>query len=94
MRAVNVSADYCYLYEELRYSSWKDCKKAWAFLSNLEEASKKLRIFNADLNKPESFKGCMGIFHWAQPMVKGCSEEDEEVDTKLAVEGLLGALKG
>lgn len=61
------------------------------FLSNLEEASKKLRIFNADLNKPESFKGCMGVFHWAQPMGKGCSEED---DTKLAVEGLLGALKG
>lgn len=69
-------------------------QESMGFLSNLEEASKKLRIFNADLNKPESFKGCMGVFHWAQPMGKGCTEEDEEVDTKLAVEGLLGAPKG
>lgn len=40
MRAVNVSADYCYLYEELRYSSWK-VGNFWSQKYNVSDAEKK-----------------------------------------------------
>ena len=42
-------------------------KKDVSFLTTLPGASQKLKIFDADLNKPESFipaiEGCTGVFH-------------------------------
>lgn len=72
------------------------CKKDISYLTNLPEASKKLQVFHADLNQPDSFntaiKGCIGVFHLAHPMdVDG--KEPEETVTKRAVEGTLGILR-
>lgn len=57
-----------------------DSKRDIKYLTNLEGASERLQIFNADINKPQSFaaaiEGCMGVFHLAQPM----DFEEEEVD--------------
>lgn len=71
-------------------------KKDLSYLTNLPEASKRLRIFHADLNQAGSFdnaiQGCAGVFHLAHPMdVQG--QEPEEAVTKRAVEGTLGILK-
>lgn len=45
MRAVNVSADYCYSYEELRYSSWK-VGNFWSQKYNVSDAEKKNGTYN------------------------------------------------
>ncbi|XP_051147406.1 vestitone reductase-like [Andrographis paniculata] len=60
-------------------------------LRNIPGASDRLRIFEADLRKPEDFApavaGCAGVFHVAHPMGGG---EDEK---KTAVGGVLGILE-
>lgn len=69
-----------------------------SFLTNLPGASsQKLQIFfNADLNKPESFKeaikGCIGVFHVATPM-DFKEKEAEEIVTKRSINGALGIMK-
>ncbi|XP_034203455.1 vestitone reductase-like isoform X2 [Prunus dulcis] len=72
-----------------------ECKRDLSFLTSLPRASENLQIFNADLNKPDSFneaiEGCIGVFHVAHPMPT--KELDEEVVTKKAVQGALGILK-
>ncbi|CAK8542215.1 unnamed protein product [Lathyrus sativus] len=71
-------------------------KKDVSFLTNLPGASKKLKIFNADLSDPESFtaaiEGCVGIFHTATPM-DFLETEPEEIVTKRTIDGALGILK-
>ncbi|XP_019447307.1 PREDICTED: vestitone reductase-like [Lupinus angustifolius] len=68
--------------------------KDLSFLTNLPDASKKLRIFNADLNNPESFcpaiEGCKWVFHTATPVDL---EEEVETMSKRTVDGALGVLK-
>lgn len=60
--------------------SHPDRKRDVSYLTNLEGASERLQIFNADINKPQSFaaaiEGCVGVFHLAQPM----DFEEEEVN--------------
>ncbi|CAL5192540.1 unnamed protein product [Lathyrus oleraceus] len=71
-------------------------KRDISFLTNLPGASEKLKIFTADLSKPESFneaiEGCVGIFHTATPMDFEESEP-EEIVTKRNIDGALGILK-
>ncbi|XP_050237347.1 vestitone reductase isoform X2 [Mercurialis annua] len=70
-------------------------KRDLSYITNLPGAAERLKIYNAELNKPESFKeaieGCVGVFHVAHPM-KTEGKEAEELATKTAVEGLLGIL--
>ncbi|KAG2729643.1 hypothetical protein I3760_01G259900 [Carya illinoinensis] len=73
-----------------------ECKKDISYLTKLPEAIKKLQIFHADLNQPDSFitaiEGCIGVFHLAHPMdING--KEPEKTVTKRALEGTLGILK-
>ncbi|KAG5626795.1 hypothetical protein H5410_012013 [Solanum commersonii] len=62
--------------------SHPDRKREIKYLTKLEGASERLQIFNADMNKPQSFtaaiEGCVGVFHVAQPM--DMEEEEEEVN--------------
>ncbi|CAL5192539.1 unnamed protein product [Lathyrus oleraceus] len=71
-------------------------KRDISFLTNLPGASEKLKIFTADLSKPESFneaiEGCVGIFHTATPMDFTVSEP-EEIVTERTIDGALGILK-
>ncbi|XP_038682826.1 protein BRI1-5 ENHANCED 1-like [Tripterygium wilfordii] len=71
-------------------------KKDISYLKSLPGATDQLKIFNADLNEPDSFnaaiEGCSGIFHVAHPMDEDGKEPEEPV-TKLAVQGLLSILK-
>ena len=71
-------------------------KRDISFLTNLPGASQRLKIFNADLSNPESFRealeGCVGVFHTASPIDFAVSEP-EEIVTKRAVDGALGILK-
>ena len=71
-------------------------KKDVSYLTNLPGASQRLKIFDADLSKPETFeapiKGCVGVFHVAHPNdFEG--KEPEEVLTKRALKGSLGILQ-
>ncbi|CAN8286315.1 unnamed protein product [Cochlearia groenlandica] len=70
-------------------------KKDISYLTELPFASDRLKIFNADLNEPESFKpaieGCKAVFHVAHPMDPN-SNETEETVTKRTVQGLMGIL--
>ncbi|XP_045828384.1 vestitone reductase-like [Trifolium pratense] len=71
-------------------------KKDLSYLTNLQEATKKLKIFHADLDDSTSFEkaiqGCIGVFHLAHPMDVQNQEPEEKV-TKRAMEGTLGILK-
>lgn len=65
-------------------------------LTNLPGASERLQIFNADLEKPETFapaiQGCTGVFHVAHALdLEG--KEDEETKTKRAINGVLAILQ-
>ncbi|XP_059458444.1 protein BRI1-5 ENHANCED 1-like [Corylus avellana] len=75
----------------------KECKKDISYLTNLPLASKKLQIFHADLNQPDSFdtaiEGCVGVFHLAHPMDDDGGKEREETVTERAMEGMMGILK-
>ncbi|XP_059633981.1 vestitone reductase-like [Cornus florida] len=73
-----------------------DKKKDVSFLTNLQGASEKLQIFNADLEQPSSFdaaiEGCIGVFHVAHP-IDFEDKEPEQVKTRRAINGTLGILK-
>ncbi|XP_022862655.1 vestitone reductase [Olea europaea var. sylvestris] len=73
-----------------------ECKRDVSYLRNLPGASDRLRIYNADLDKPDSFNaainGCIGLFHVAHPLDFG-DKESEETKTKRAISGLLGILQ-
>lgn len=63
-----------------------------SFLTSLEGAPERLRIFVADLDNPESFspaiEGCVGVFHVAQPMPDlEDPEDDDEAKYREAVRG-------
>lgn len=83
-------------YHSNKCNAFPDCKRDISYLTNLPGASERLHIFNADLDKPESFapaiKGCIGVFHVAHPM-EWNEEETEDTKTKRVVGGLLGILQ-
>nr|GMD65054.1 vestitone reductase [Ipomoea batatas] len=69
-----------------------------SYLTRLPGASDRLRVFEADLGRPESFQAavekCVGVFHVAHPMDFGeGSEEIEEAKIESAVNGTLGVLR-
>ncbi|KAK9048320.1 hypothetical protein SSX86_032717 [Deinandra increscens subsp. villosa] len=67
-----------------------------SYLTNLPHASERLKIFEADLTKPERFdapiKGCIGVFHVAHPMSFGSNDTVEDV-TEKSIRGSLGVLQ-
>lgn len=67
-----------------------------SYLTNLPGALKQLKIFDADLSKPETFeapiKGCIGVFLVAHP-IDFMGKEPEEVVTERAMKGNLGILQ-
>ncbi|KAG8391662.1 hypothetical protein BUALT_Bualt01G0210600 [Buddleja alternifolia] len=71
-------------------------KRDISYLTNLPDASERLHIFNADLDKPETFapaiEGCVGVFHTTHPLDFG-DKETEEVKIKRATTGLQGILQ-
>ncbi|KAI5666151.1 hypothetical protein M9H77_16004 [Catharanthus roseus] len=75
--------------------SFPEKKKDITYLTNLAGASERLQIFNADLDKPDSFgpaiEGCIGVFHVAHP-IDFQGKESEEQLTKRAINGTLGIL--
>nr|GMD62060.1 vestitone reductase [Ipomoea batatas] len=70
-----------------------------SYLTRLPGASDRLRVFEADLGRPESFQAavekCVGVFHVAHPMDfgEGSTEEIEEAKIESAVNGTLGVLR-
>ncbi|CAL5340199.1 unnamed protein product [Camellia sinensis] len=76
--------------------NYPDSKKDISFLTNLPGASKKLKIFNADLDHPHTFaaaiEGCIGVFHLAHP-IDFQGKEPEEVKNLRAINGTLKILK-
>ncbi|KAK6119390.1 hypothetical protein DH2020_046868 [Rehmannia glutinosa] len=71
-------------------------KRDISFLTNLPGASERLQIFNADLDKPETFavaiEGCTGVFHMAHPL-DFAEKEEEDVKIKRVTTGLQGILQ-
>ncbi|KAF5189632.1 Vestitone reductase [Thalictrum thalictroides] len=70
-----------------------ESKKDLSHLTNLPGASERLKIFNADLNRPETFlppiEGCNGVFHTAHPIdIEGIEADDATIN--MAVQGTLG----
>lgn len=67
-----------------------------SYLTSLPGASERLEIYEADLDKPDSFRaameGCAGVFHTAHPMDPN-DEEAEGVKTARATIGLEGILR-
>lgn len=76
-------------------STEEDGKKDVSYITNLPFASKKLKLFTADLNQPESFaaaiEGSTAVLHVAHPTEQ--TGESHETVTNRAVNGLLGILK-
>ncbi|KAK1394035.1 Epimerase domain-containing protein [Heracleum sosnowskyi] len=76
--------------------SHPDKKKDVSYLTNLPGASERLRIFNADLNIPESFnesiQGCIGVFHTAHNTdFEG--KDGEETNTKRSIDATISILQ-
>ncbi|GKV20441.1 hypothetical protein SLEP1_g30565 [Rubroshorea leprosula] len=71
-------------------------KRDISFLTQLPRATERLKIFNADLEDPNSFdaaiEGCRGVFHLATPMDLKDGEPPEIVATR-TINGTLGILK-
>ncbi|KAI3741234.1 hypothetical protein L1987_58905 [Smallanthus sonchifolius] len=80
----------------VRSQSHSGSRKDVSYLTNLPLASERLKIFDADLSKPETFeapiKGCIGVFHVAHPMDLG-SDNSVEVVTEKSIKGSLGVLQ-
>ncbi|GER31242.1 NAD(P)-binding Rossmann-fold superfamily protein [Striga asiatica] len=59
-------------------------KRDISYLTSLPGAAERLKIFNADLDKPETFgpaiEGCIGLFHMAHPLD---FQEKEPEDVKV-----------
>uniref|UniRef100_M1CJG0 Dihydroflavonol 4-reductase n=1 Tax=Solanum tuberosum TaxID=4113 RepID=M1CJG0_SOLTU len=66
------------------------------YLTNLPGTQEKLNIFNADLQKPQSFnaaiEGCIGVFHVAHP-IDFENKETEETITQKSIDGAIGILQ-
>uniref|UniRef100_A0A1U7X0S7 Vestitone reductase-like n=1 Tax=Nicotiana sylvestris TaxID=4096 RepID=A0A1U7X0S7_NICSY len=64
--------------------SHPDRKRDLSYLTNLPGAQDRLRIFNADLDKPESFnpaiEGCIGVFHAVHQIDFENKESEETVE--------------
>ncbi|XP_027107836.1 vestitone reductase-like isoform X1 [Coffea arabica] len=76
--------------------SSSDPKKNINHLTELPGASERLRVINADLDKPDSFnaaiEGCIGVFHVAHPMdFEG--KETEETKINRSIRGTIGILQ-
>ncbi|XP_052306803.1 vestitone reductase isoform X1 [Populus trichocarpa] len=73
-----------------------DGKQGIGYLTGLPGAKERLQIFNADLDRPDSFneaiEGCTGVFHVAHP-TGFTKEEAEEMVIKRATEGTIGVLQ-
>ncbi|KAL3536956.1 hypothetical protein ACH5RR_000322 [Cinchona calisaya] len=86
--------DGYYVNTTIRTSSER--RKNINYLTDLPGASERLRIFDADLEKPDSFdaaiEGCVGVFHVAHP-IDFERNETEETKTKKAVSGTIGILQ-
>ncbi|XP_011090678.1 vestitone reductase [Sesamum indicum] len=71
-------------------------KRDISYLTNLPGASERLQIFNADLDKAETFapalEGCIGVFHMAHPLDFE-EKETEEVKVKRVTAALRGILQ-
>lgn len=71
-------------------------KKDISYLTNLQGASERLGVFEADLGTPESFEpaiqDCVGVFHVAHPMFFD-GQETVETITDISVKATLGILK-
>ncbi|GFP82260.1 vestitone reductase [Phtheirospermum japonicum] len=71
-------------------------KRDISFLTKLPGASERLQIFNADLDKPETFvpaiEGCVGVFHMAHPL-DFQEKEPEDVKVNRVTAGLQGILR-
>ncbi|GMI97710.1 BRI1-5 ENHANCED 1 [Hibiscus trionum] len=69
-------------------------KRDLSFLTSLQGAAEKLKIFNADLSDPDSFaaaiEGSKGVFHLATPLD---FTAPKEVFIERAISGTLGVLK-
>lgn len=80
----------------LVFDKFPEREKDVSYLTNLPGASERLRIFSADLRKPDSFdraiEGCVGVFHVAHPM-DVLDKETEEQITRKAMNGTLGILR-
>ncbi|CAI9781584.1 unnamed protein product [Fraxinus pennsylvanica] len=77
-------------------SNPQDSKKNTSYLTSLPGAAKSLRIFQADLDKPDSFnsaiKGCIGVFHVAHP-IDLTDKETAEMKINKSISGTLGILQ-
>ncbi|XP_063948372.1 vestitone reductase isoform X3 [Daucus carota subsp. sativus] len=73
-----------------------DQKKDISYLTNLPGASERLRIFTADLDRPESFndsiQGCVGVFHLAHT-IDFEVKEDVETITKRSINATISILQ-
>ncbi|XP_019229931.1 PREDICTED: vestitone reductase-like [Nicotiana attenuata] len=73
-----------------------DRKRDLSCLTNLPGAQDRLRIFDADLDKPESFnpaiEGCIGVLHAAH-QIDFENKESEETITQRSINGTLGILQ-
>ncbi|KAI3449125.1 hypothetical protein Pfo_005790 [Paulownia fortunei] len=71
-------------------------KRDISYLTNLPGASERLQIFDADLDRPDSFaaaiEGCVGVFHVAHPLDFE-EKETEEVKIKRVTSGTQGILQ-
>nr|WET52736.1 oxidoreductase 8 [Callicarpa americana] len=73
-----------------------ESKRDISYLRNLPGASERLQIFEADLDRPDSFasavQGCVGVFHVAHPLDFE-DKETEEVKIKRVTSGTIGILQ-
>lgn len=71
-------------------------KRDISYITNLPGAAERLQIFNADLDKPETFapavEGCGGVFHMAHPL-DFAEKETEEVKLKRVTAAMQGILQ-
>ncbi|KAK3021184.1 hypothetical protein RJ639_045562 [Escallonia herrerae] len=92
--AVSITLDEMSEFLSARYPEYHI--PAADFLTNLPGAAERLKIFNADLGRPDSFdaalEGCTGVFHVAH-VIDFEDKEPEEVQTKRAISGTLGILR-
>ncbi|XP_042024504.1 vestitone reductase-like [Salvia splendens] len=71
-------------------------KRDISYITNLPGAAERLQIFDADLDKPETFapavEGCVGVFHTAHPL-DFAEKESEEVKLKRVTTAMKGILQ-
>lgn len=77
-------------------SCWSKYKEDASHLLSLPEAPEKLQIYDAELEKPESFEavinGCVSVFHLSHPMDFEGTMSNYAI-IKTTIEGNLGVLQ-